>query len=115
MREEFIIAPAFVKAVHAVVATIPVGKVMTYGQVAELSGEPGAAREVGVIMSRVRPEQNLPCHRVVNKTGALSPEFAFGGKAQQRALLEAEGVLFAASGSIDMRRCQWHEVEQLFF
>lgn len=109
------ITPALTRAVHAIVATIPAGKVATYGQIAEMAGEPGAAREVGYIMSRVSPRQNLPCHRVVNKTGALSPEFAFGGQDRQRTLLEAEGIRFTPDGRIDMARHQWGRPEQLTF
>ena len=107
------VTPAFERAVHEVVATIPAGKVATYGQVAELAGMPGAAQEVGHIMSRVQAEANLPCHRVVNKTGALSPAFVFGGREQQQAMLEEEGVLFTGDGRIDMVRHQWNEYEQM--
>lgn len=113
MREQMIATPAQTRAVHEVVATIPAGRVMTYGQVAELAGLPGGGREVGRIMSRVRPEQKLPCHRVVNKTGALSPDYAFGGQDRQRAMLEAEGVLFTGDGRIDMPLHQWQQDEQL--
>lgn len=109
------ITPAQAQAVHEIVATIPCGKVATYGQVAEMAGMPGAAREVGYIMSRVSPKQNLPCHRVVNKAGTLSPEFAFGGQARQRAMLEAEGIGFTPDGRIDMARHQWGRPEQLTF
>lgn len=111
------IAPplTFIRRVHAAVADIPHGKVATYGQIAEMAGDPGAAREVGHIMSRVTAEQNLPCHRVVNKTGVLSPDFAFGGREYQRAMLEEEGVLFLSDGRIDMVRHLWRENEQLTF
>lgn len=74
------ITPLFVEAVYRVVATIPRGKVMTYGQVAELAGMPGAAREVGTIMSRVPASKNLPCHRVVNKTGRCRPTTSLAGR-----------------------------------
>lgn len=113
MRNSMGVTPAFERAVHAAVATIPEGKVATYGQIAEMAGMPGAAQEVGHIMSRVKAEQNLPCHRVVNRTGAMSPEFAFGGQDRQRAMLEEEGVLFTGDGRIDMVRHQWIENEQL--
>ena len=107
------VTPAFERAVYDLVATIPEGKVATYGQIADMAGMPGAAQEVGHIMSRVHEAQNLPCHRVVNKTGALSPDFAFGGQARQRALLEREGIRFTSDGRIDMVRHQWSENEQL--
>lgn len=109
------ITPEFERAVHEIVATIPKGKVATYGQVAEMVGEAGAAREVGYVMSRVKPMQNLPCHRVVNKAGTMSPAFAFGGQERQRAMLEEEGVRFTSDGRIDMARYLWGEDEQLSF
>lgn len=114
MNYEMDITPAFIQAVHEAVADIPRGKVMTYGQVAEAAGQPGAAREVGRIMSRVQSELHLPCHRVVNKTGILSPEYAFGGPDRQRSLLESEGVTFLSDGRIHMQRHQWSDEEQLF-
>lgn len=113
MIDNINITPAFEQAVYDNVAQIPMGKVATYGQIAEMAGMPGAAREVGHIMSRVRKEQDLPCHRVVNKTGTLAPGFTFGTQARQRAMLEAEGVRFTAKGLIDMEHCQWGDYEQL--
>ena len=113
MKDSLGVTPAFERAVHEVVATIPEGKVATYGQIAELVGMSGAAQEVGHVMSRVKAEQNLPCHRVVNKAGAMSPDFAFGGQEQQRAMLEEEGVLFTGDNRIDMVRHQWRENEQM--
>lgn len=107
------VTPAFERAVHQVVATIPRGKVATYGQIAEMVGMPGAAQEVGHIMSRVKREQNLPCHRVVNKTGTLAPWFAFGGEERQRAMLEEEGILFTRDGRIQIARHLWNGNEQL--
>lgn len=75
-------------------AQIPTGKVATYGQIAEMVGDVLAAREVGHIMSCVPAELKLPCHRVVNRTGVLAPEYAFGGPRQ------AAG--FAGSGGCDL-------------
>ena len=58
----------------------------------------------------------LPCHRIVNAKGTLAPSYAFGGKENQRALLEAEGVAFLDDDTIDMRHHRWppsDEPEQL--
>ncbi len=103
----------FDQEVYKQVALIPFGKVATYGQIAELAGYASAAREVGHIMSRVQTWQDLPCHRVVNKTGTLSPDYAFGGKDKQQALLEKEGITFSPDGRINMERHLWGGVEQL--
>lgn len=115
MKNNYIMTPGFRHNVHKIVAEIPEGKVATYGQIAEKAGIPGAAQEVGFIMSRVKAEQNLPCHRVVNRAGTMSPDYAFGGQERQRAMLEEEGVQFTSDGRIDMARHKWGEPEQISF
>ncbi|QQO07801.1 MGMT family protein [Breznakiella homolactica] len=99
----------FLLRVYDQVAGIPSGKVCTYGKIAELAGYPGASREVGSAMSRVKEGSGLPCHRVVNKKGTLAPDYAFGGQEAQRALLETEGVGFLPDGAIDIKKHLWPE------
>lgn len=79
--------------------SIPPGRVMSYGQIAELMGRPKNARLVGKIMSMQDRFGNHPCHRVVNSAGRTVP-----GWTEQRELLEAEGVEFKENGNVDMRR-----------
>lgn len=79
----------FTKRVSELVASIPAGRVMTYGQIAALCGNPRAARIVGGIAHFGDP--GLPWHRVVNKQGGLARGFP-GGPGVQQALLEADGV-----------------------
>lgn len=95
------------KKIYAIVANIPEGKVATYGQIAALAGMPRGARTVGWAMRAVPEHMMLPCHRVVNKTGRLAPEYAFGGQEIQRAMLEAEGIVFRMDGTIDMESQLW--------
>lgn len=68
---ERIVDAAFAEQVYEAVARIPRGKVATYGQIAAQVGDTLAGREVGHIMSCAPSGRNLPCHRVVNRTGAL--------------------------------------------
>lgn len=75
--------------VYTVVAAIPSGKVMTYGQIAALCGSPRAARIVGGI-AHFGPE-DLPWHRVVNKNGGLAVAFP-GGREEQARRLSGEGI-----------------------
>lgn len=96
----------FVK-IYEIVEQIPVGKVATYGQIAALAGLPRGARVVGWAMRAVPEYWVLPCHRVVNKSGNLAPEYAFGGQEVQRSLLEAEGVTFKINGLINMEENLW--------
>jgi methylated-DNA-protein-cysteine methyltransferase related protein len=79
----------FSKRVEMVVALIPKGRVMTYGQLAALCGNARAARIVGGIAHFGDP--NLPWQRVVNKKGGLAAGYP-GGRAAHKVHLEAEGV-----------------------
>ncbi|MCL2810981.1 MAG: MGMT family protein [Clostridia bacterium] len=99
---------SFFAEIYALVAGIPPGKVMTYGQIALALGRPRAAKSVGTAM-RLTPEHlGLPCHRVVNAQGGLAPGDAFGGPGMQLGMLRAEGVPFLANGRIDLTNCLWH-------
>lgn len=100
----------FFKQVYQIVAQIPKGKVASYGQIAALLGEPRHARIVGWAMHDAPKELNLPCHRVVNKSGKLSPGYIFG-PGEQRILLEKEGVTFLEDGHIDMNKYLWEPFE----
>ena len=98
----------FFQRVYDIVRQVPVGRVVTYGQVAALVGEPRKARFVGFAMhSSPGMAGGVPCHRVVFKDGSLAPGFAFGGPDVQRDMLEAEGVGFLADGRVDMARYAW--------
>lgn len=91
----------FFEEVYRIVSNIPEGSVMTYGMIAAMLGRPRAARIVGYAMHDAPYERQLPCHRVVNREGKLSPDSIFG-EGVQRKLLEAEGITFKLNGCIDM-------------
>jgi methylated-DNA-protein-cysteine methyltransferase-like protein len=80
---------SFRDRVYALVAQIPEGRVMTYGQIAALCGNARAARIVGGIAHFGDPA--LPWQRVINKQGGLASGYP-GGKAGHQAHLESEGV-----------------------
>ncbi len=79
----------FRQRVEALVAQIPTGRVMTYGQLAALCGNPRASRIVGGIAHFGDPI--LPWQRVVNKQGGLASGYP-GGRREHKQVLEAEGV-----------------------
>ena len=81
----------FADRVRAIVAGIPRGKTMTYGEVAARAGYPGAARAVGTVMSR-NFNPKIPCHRVVRADGRIG-NYNRGGERAKRAILKKEGVL----------------------
>jgi methylated-DNA-protein-cysteine methyltransferase-like protein len=82
------------KDVWKVVSEIPSGHVLTYGEVARLSGLPKAARRVSQALRRAPGDMQLPWHRVINSQGKISfPEDSSGWK-RQKDKLENEGVVF---------------------
>ena len=90
----------FFETVYEIVKQIPRGKVMSYGQIARAAGFPRKAREVGWAL-HVNPDpEHIPCHRVVNREGRVSPAFVFGGENMQVALLQSEGVEFDENGLV---------------
>lgn len=89
------------------VRRIPRGRVATYGQVAELAGLPGHARQVGYALHALHGETALPWHRVVNAAGAVSLRSVPGFELEQRIRLEAEGVMFNARGRVSLAQHRW--------
>lgn len=78
--------------VYGFLKTIPKGKVVTYGQIAEYLGNKKLARVVGNILHS-NPDQNeYPCYKVVDSKGNLSENYAFGGIEKQKERLENDGI-----------------------
>lgn len=97
--------------IYEAVKRIPPGKVATYGQIAALVGNPRLSRVVGYAL-HVNPDpEHIPCFRVVNREGRVSPAFAFGGENMQIKLLRDEGVEFV-NGLVDMKRFRWRGEEE---
>lgn len=93
------------QSVYELVKKIPRGKVATYGQIAELLGNPRLSRQVGWAL-HANKSAAVPCHRVVNREGRLAPNFAFDGAAEQRRRLEAEGIRFTGL-QVDLTKYLW--------
>jgi methylated-DNA-protein-cysteine methyltransferase-like protein len=90
--------------VEAIVAQIPKGKVMTYGQLAGLCGNARAARIVGGIAHFGDPD--LPWQRVVNKQGGLAAGYP-GGRRGHRGVLESEGYTVSVDDRVDVAGLLW--------
>jgi methylated-DNA-protein-cysteine methyltransferase-like protein len=92
--------------IYAAVRRIPRGRVATYGQIAQVAGLPGFARQVGYALAALSPSTAVPWHRVINARGAISlPPLDRG--VSQRVLLEREGVHFDAGGRVSLARFGW--------
>ena len=72
--------------------TVPKGKVVTYGQIAEFLGNKNLSRAVGNALHRNPDDDKYPCYKVVNSKGELSKNYAFGGIEEQKKRLEKDGV-----------------------
>ena len=82
----------FRRAVYAATRRITPGSTRSYGEIARAIDRPGAARDVGVALSRNPTPIIVPCHRVVAANGALTGFSAPGGLASKRRMLELEGA-----------------------
>ena len=91
------------KKIYEAVKQIPKGCVATYGQVAEMAGNPRMSRAVGNALHKNPDPEHIPCYRVVNFRGELSGAFAFGGKDVQKKLLEADGIE-VVNGTVDLKK-----------
>jgi methylated-DNA-protein-cysteine methyltransferase-like protein len=98
------------RAIYAVVRRIPVGRVATYGQVAELAGIPGGSRVAGAAMKVSSRAGRVPWQRVIGKAGPNRGRIAIHdpvGAAVQRQLLGKEGVAIGDSGLVALDRYGW--------
>jgi len=93
--------------IRDVVARVPRGRVVTYGQVARLAGLPRRARMVGRALRGARAGAELPWHRVINAAGYSSLPDGSDARRMQLERLRAEGVKIAPDGRVVLDECRW--------
>lgn len=93
--------------VYEYLATIPKGKVVTYGKIAEHLGNKNFARTVGNILHSNPDGEKYPCYKVVNFKGELSRQYAFGGLEAQRKKLECDGIV-VKNNKVDLKKYGWN-------
>ncbi len=94
----------FAARVAVVLARVPAGKAVTYGQLAALCGRPLNARLAGTVVgSGVSPY----AYKVVGAGGRLTGAAAFLVPGLQGELLRADGVSFLPRGRVDLQRSGW--------
>ena len=102
-----------VARIEAIIALIPAGKVVSYGQVADLAGLPGRARLVGKVLRET--DKVLPWHWVLGAAGTISLPKGSQGFAKQTGRLQQEGVV-VIGGRVSMKEWQWQpDLAELLF
>lgn len=94
--------------VYAKLREVPMGKVVTYGQLAALVGHPKAARAIGTFMRTNPDAPATPCHRVVGSDGRLTGYSAGAGLFTKLQMLKDEGVHFKGD-RVNLSASQWHK------
>ena len=94
----------FRQRVQSLVAQIPRGRVMTYGQIAALCGSPRAARIVGGVAHF--GDESLPWQRVVHRDGSLATGYP-GGVSGHKQVLEGEDVVVSEDFKVDVSNLVW--------
>ena len=92
--------------VYEIVREIPAGKVMTYGQIADILGEGYTARTIGYVMHAAQTE-SIPWQRVINSQGGCSTGKLFLPYNVQQKMLEDEGVIFSEKARCDLEKYRW--------
>ncbi len=99
---------SFKQNVLAIIAKIPKGKVMSYGQIAAYAGSPRAARQVGGILRASDESYNLPWWRVLNTQGHISIKGNwYATPEMQKTLLEKEGIDVGNDFKIDIEKYRY--------
>ncbi len=93
--------PPFHQRVYELTRRIQPGETLTYGEVAQRLGEPGAARAVGQALGANPFAPVVPCHRVLGAQTGTGGFSAHGGLLTKLKLLEIEGARFGGPGLFD--------------
>jgi methylated-DNA-protein-cysteine methyltransferase-like protein len=100
--------PGLFEKVYLLVRKIPKGKVMTYGQIAEML-KTRDARKIGWALHGNK-DPKTPCHRVVSKEGKVATNYAFEGWEEQKRKLLLEGVTFIDEKRVDLEKHLWSPI-----
>ncbi|MFX1328913.1 MAG: MGMT family protein [Promethearchaeota archaeon] len=96
----------FTEKIIYVIKNIPKGKVLTYGFIAKLAGNPSAARQVSWILHSSTKKYNLPWHRVINSKGLIALK-SVEDREYQKNLLQKEGIEVLNDFKVDLKKFLW--------
>jgi len=103
----------FFERVYAVVRQVPYGRVTSYGAIARYLGAGRSARMVGWAMNSAHGLEDVPAHRVVNRSGVLTGKHHFPGSRLMEQLLENEGIRVEDDQVIEFKAHFWDPVLEL--
>jgi methylated-DNA-protein-cysteine methyltransferase related protein len=104
----------FFYMVFEVVRLVPVGRVTTYGAIANYLGVKGSSRMVGWAMNASHSHHSkVPAHRVVNREGLLTGKAHFTPPTMMQKLLEAEGIRVKNDKIQNFKNFFWDPAEEL--
>ena len=96
----------FTRTVINIIRRIPKGKVLSFGILADMAGNPKGARQVSWILHSMSKKYNLSWWRIINSKGVITIRPG-EGRDFQRAKLESEGVKFIEDYRIDLDSYLW--------
>ena len=97
----------FFERVYQIVRQIPEGRVTSYGAIAKAIGAARSARMVGYAMNASHHLEDVPAHRVVNRSGVLTGKHHFDGTNLMQQLLESEGIKVVNNQIVDFKKYFW--------
>jgi len=104
---------SFFQDVYQVARLIPVGRVSTYGAIANYLGVKRSARVVGWAMNGAITLQEIPAHRVVNRIGLLTGKNHFATPTLMQELLEKEGIKVKNDQVQNFHKLLWDPMVEL--
>ena len=96
----------FTQEVIKIIKSIPKGKVLTYGMIAKMAGNPRAARQVSWVLHSSTKKYDLPWHRVIISKGLVVLSSDEDRYFQKKLLIE-EGIEFKSDFGIDLKKYLW--------
>jgi len=92
--------------IWATICAIPEGSVASYGQIAEISGIPRGARQVGYALRHLPRGSSVPWYRVIQASGKIAFKSGSDAFNEQSKRLMREDVAIL-NGRIDMKKYRW--------
>jgi methylated-DNA-protein-cysteine methyltransferase-like protein len=103
-------SPTYFELVYAITQQIPVGRVTTYGAIADYLSL-GSARMVGWALRHVEEGDAVPAHRVLNRNGELSGRGHFSPPELMQQNLESEGLHVENDRVCNFASVFWHPAQ----